>query len=173
MRSPDLRSLTSISPLFRPLGPTISWNGRPIRSMVANLAPARSSRVVVEHRDAGPLELAVEVVAGRVGVLVARLEVDEADLEGRDRHRPDDAGLVVARLDDGADQPRHADAVGAHLHRDHASRPAPAPGTPWARNTWCRRRKCGRPRCRGRRRACRPAPRPRSAPASCFSSVAA
>ncbi len=27
---------------------------------------------------------------------------------------------VVARLDDGADQPRHADPVGAHLHRDHA-----------------------------------------------------
>ena len=43
MRSPVLRSLTSISPLLRPFGPTISWNGRPIRSMVANLAPARSS----------------------------------------------------------------------------------------------------------------------------------
>src|SRR5262249_10902195 len=42
MRSPDLRSFSSTSPLFTPFGPTTSWNGSPIRSMVANLAPARS-----------------------------------------------------------------------------------------------------------------------------------
>ena len=36
---------------------------------------------------------------------VADLEVDEPDLEGRHRVRPDDAGLVVAGLDDRAQQP--------------------------------------------------------------------
>ena len=100
--------------------------------------------------------------AGLVGFLVAGLQVDEADLERRHRHRPHDAGAVVAGLDDGAGKPRHADAVGAHLHRDHARRPAPARGSPSARSTWCRRRKCGRPRCRAPTPACRPAPPRRS-----------
>ena len=37
------------------------------------------------------------------------------------RLRPDDAGIVMRGLDDGADEPRHADAIGAHLHRDESA----------------------------------------------------
>src|SRR5207237_6237981 len=90
---------------------------------------ARLLRVVIEHGDAGAIELAVEIGTRLVRIFVARLEVHQTDLEGCNGHRPDDAGLVVARLDDGADQPRDADPVGAHLHRDHAPvwPPHPAP----------------------------------------------
>ena len=153
-RSPDLRSLTSTSPLFRPFGPTISWNGRPIRSMVANLPPGALVGVVVEHRDAGLLELAVEVGARRVGILVARLEVDQPHLERRHRHRPDDARLVVAGLDDGRRQAATRRCRRSPSAPRSCCRPAPARGTPWARSTWCRRRKYGRSRCRAPTRAC-------------------
>ena len=42
-RSPVARFLTSTWPSFSPRGPTISCHGRPIRSMPANLPPARLS----------------------------------------------------------------------------------------------------------------------------------
>ena len=42
-RSPVLRSLISTSSALMPFGPTMSWNGRPMRSIDANFAPARSS----------------------------------------------------------------------------------------------------------------------------------
>ena len=47
-------------------------------------------------------ERGVELVADAVAVGVAGLQVDQADIERRDRFRPDDAGLVVAGLDDRA-----------------------------------------------------------------------
>src|SRR5579883_594141 len=43
-RLPVLRSLSSTTPWARPRGPTVSCQGRPIRSMVANFAPGDSSR---------------------------------------------------------------------------------------------------------------------------------
>ena len=43
-RSPVARFLSSTVPAFRPRGPTTSCQGRPIRSMSANLTPGRSSR---------------------------------------------------------------------------------------------------------------------------------
>ena len=43
-RSPERRCLYSTLPSARPLGPTMIWCGRPMRSMAANLAPGRSSR---------------------------------------------------------------------------------------------------------------------------------
>ena len=42
--SPVRRLVSSTVPPLRPRGPTVIRQGRPIRSMVANLAPARSSR---------------------------------------------------------------------------------------------------------------------------------
>src|SRR5438309_4323366 len=77
--------------------------------------------LVVEGVDAGGLELRVEVVgrAGATGVVGAH--VDEADLERRDGFGPDDARRVVARLDEGADEPGDADAVAAHLRMDLAA----------------------------------------------------
>ena len=43
-RSPVARHLSSTLPLSRPRGPTITCQGRPIRSMSANFTPARSGR---------------------------------------------------------------------------------------------------------------------------------
>ena len=43
-RSPVARHLSSTLPLSRPRGPTITCQGRPIRSMSANFTPARSER---------------------------------------------------------------------------------------------------------------------------------
>jgi hypothetical protein len=77
--------------------------------------------VVVEHLDALGLERPVDGVAGPVGLGIARLQIDQPDAERRHRLGPDDAGLVMARLDDGAGQPRHADAVGPRLHRRRLS----------------------------------------------------
>ena len=51
-RSPVLRFLTSAMPSFRPRGPMITCQGRPIRSMAANLPPAPLVPVVVENLDA-------------------------------------------------------------------------------------------------------------------------
>ena len=43
-RSPLARRFSSTVPALRPRGPMVSCHGRPIRSMSANFAPARSSR---------------------------------------------------------------------------------------------------------------------------------
>ena len=131
----------------------MTCQGRPIRSIVANLAPARCVEVVVEDCDSGVREALVERLGRRVGRGVARLEVDQADSEGRDAVRPDDAGIVVARLDDGADEPRDADAVGAACGRMLGAVGAGDLGASSAPNTWCRNRRSGRPRCRGWRGA--------------------
>src|SRR5262249_19447386 len=43
-RAPSRRCFHSIVPAPRPRGPIISWSGRPIKSIAANLAPGDSSR---------------------------------------------------------------------------------------------------------------------------------
>src|SRR5690606_3340156 len=73
--------------------------------------------VVVEHVLAGGLESGDGVLAGGGDGGVVGAQVDDHDVEGGDGVGPDDAALVVAGLDDGAEQARHADAVGAHVHR--------------------------------------------------------
>src|SRR5690606_9487914 len=79
------------------------------------LARARLA-IVIDDVEAGGLELAVELFIGRVALRIARFEVDEAHLERRDRNRPDDAVLVVAGFDDGGNDAREPDAVGAHVN---------------------------------------------------------
>src|SRR6185436_12490367 len=54
-RAPVLRFLSSTMPLATPLGPTITCQGRPIRSMSANFTPARSSRS--SHSTSQPCSL--------------------------------------------------------------------------------------------------------------------
>ena len=109
--------MTSTLPSASPRGPTSTCQGTPIRSAVANLAPGPLVEVVIEHVDALGRQRAVELLAGGVGVGAALLEIEDRDLERRHRLRPFDAGLVVERLDDRADQARHADAVGAAVDR--------------------------------------------------------
>src|SRR5262245_20733840 len=60
--------------------------------------------VVVEGLDLGGGERRVESIGKRPRLLVARPERDEPDFERRHRFRPDAAVLVVARLDDAADE---------------------------------------------------------------------
>ena len=62
------------------------------------------------------MELAVELVGRLDAGLVGCAQVDQADPERRHRVGPYDAVIVVARLDDRADQARDADPVGAHVH---------------------------------------------------------
>ena len=163
-RAPVARRLISTSPRSSPFGPTITCQGRPIRSMRGELGAGALVEVIVEHRNSGIREALVQGVAGRIDGRVAGLEVDQADLERRDAVRPDDAGLVVARLDDRRDQARHADAVGAAVDRRARRRPARTPSPSSAPSIWCRNRRSGRPRCRACAAAVPPALRVRSAP---------
>src|SRR5262249_28006763 len=77
--------------------------------------------VVVEHAQPCRLELRIEVVADLVGLGIAALHVNQADVEGAQGQGPEMAGAAVGGLDEGAAEPRHADAVGAHLHRDQST----------------------------------------------------
>ena len=81
------------------------------------MAPGRSSVSSYSTSTPGLFERAIESLAGRVGSRVAELQIDDADPERRHRLRPYDAGIVVTGLDDGADQARDADAIGAALDR--------------------------------------------------------
>ncbi|MPL93332.1 hypothetical protein SDC9_39458 [bioreactor metagenome] len=73
--------------------------------------------VVVKRVEPLRLQRGIERLAGGVGRHIALLQVDEADVEGRHALGPDDALLVVVRLDQRADQAADADAVAAHLDR--------------------------------------------------------
>src|SRR5262249_33092912 len=73
--------------------------------------------VVVKHLGAGGDKLSIEIVGSGTALLVGGGQIDQRDLEGRHGFRPDNAVLVVARLDDGADETRDADAVRSHLQR--------------------------------------------------------
>src|SRR3546814_5858796 len=53
----------------------------------------------------------------RTATLFPDTTLFRSDVEGCHAVRPDDAVLVMARLDDAADQARYADTVGAHLDR--------------------------------------------------------
>src|SRR5690606_26084013 len=70
--------------------------------------------VIHQHIVSGRLMGRLELGADAVASLVARLHVDDDDIERRDGFGPDDAVLVMARLDDGGDQAGRPDAVGAH-----------------------------------------------------------
>src|SRR5271165_3534048 len=67
--------------------------------------------VVQERVDARLFERGIDLIAGAVARGVAHLEIDEPNLKRRDRLRPDRAGLVVVRLDQGGRQPARADSV--------------------------------------------------------------
>ena len=77
-RSPVLRFLSSALPAATPLGPTITCQGMPIRSMSANLAPGRCVAVVVAApRCPWPCERVVELLAGAAHGAVVGLQVDD------------------------------------------------------------------------------------------------
>src|ERR1700676_3121297 len=73
--------------------------------------------VVVEHVNALGLELAIKLFAGRIGIFRALLQVQDHGGERRHGFRPLDGGIVVAGFNDGADQARHANTVGAAMDR--------------------------------------------------------
>src|SRR5882672_6705436 len=73
--------------------------------------------IVIEHVDALGLKFAIKLLAGAIDGSIALLQVQDHGCERRDGLRPFDASIVVAGLDDGADQARDADAVGAAMDR--------------------------------------------------------
>ena len=125
--------------------------GRPIRSIAANLAPGRFVAVVVEHLDPGAAQLARRDRRRRRGISrrPARRLISPtrngATLSGQ--MMPASSWFASMMR---ADQARHADAVGAHLERHRLAVRRRRRRRPSASNTWCRNRRCGRPRCRAR-----------------------
>src|SRR5437764_9510487 len=73
--------------------------------------------IVIEHIDALGLKFAIELFAGAIDGRVALLQVQNHSGERRHGLRPFDACIVVAGVDDSADQTRDADAVGTAMDR--------------------------------------------------------
>src|SRR5215475_12406561 len=73
--------------------------------------------VVIEHVDALGRQLAIELLARRISIAGALLQVEDDRPERSDRLRPLDAGVVVTGFDDGADQTGDADAIGTAMDR--------------------------------------------------------
>jgi hypothetical protein len=80
------------------------------------LCPCPLVAVVIENVKPGFLKLGIEILTNFVGRSVAHFDIDEPDIEGRHRFRPDDAGIVMRGFDDRGRQARNADAIRAHLH---------------------------------------------------------
>ena len=112
--------------------------------------------VVVEHVEAGARRALGRARRRRRRSPRRRLQVDEADVERRDGVRPDDAGLVVARLDDRGDEPASGRCRRSPCGPRAPARPGPSPSPSSAPSTSCRNRRYGRPRCRAPTAACRP-----------------
>src|SRR6056297_1547508 len=74
--------------------------------------------VVVKRVEAQRLEAVIERLTGCIGFGVSLLEVDDAGMERGHTFGPDDALVVVAGLDDRAQQTADADAVRPHVHRN-------------------------------------------------------
>src|SRR4029078_11070116 len=74
--------------------------------------------IVIEHLDPFRRKIAVELLAGAVGLGRAWLDVKNRALERRARPRPDDASLVVRSLDDGRNQAARANTVRTHVDRN-------------------------------------------------------
>ena len=70
--------------------------------------PGRFVSVVIQHLDAGAEQLRVEVVGDIAAARVALTQVDQADTERGNTFRPNDAGIVVVRLDQELPRPAEA-----------------------------------------------------------------
>ena len=132
-RSPVARRLTSTSPCSSPFGPDDDLPGQADQVHRGELGAGALVEVIVEHRNSGFRKALVQRLAGRIDRRVAGLEVDQADLEGRHAVRPDDAGIVVARLDDrrrpGATRRCRRSRRGSAARRRPARRPTAFIGT--------------------------------------------
>ena len=116
-RSPVARSVTSTPPAASERGDTVRIQGMPSSSASVNLTPGDSSRSSHRISCRGPASCAS--VCSRSAISVTRGSLAAADRHevggvGRDLGRPDDALVVVVRLDDAGDVPPDPDAVRAH-----------------------------------------------------------
>src|SRR3954447_21530282 len=102
-------------PLFEPARAEDQLPGQADQVHGRELGAAALVAVVVERLDSGLAQTAVNLVGGARASAVVRAHVDQADPKRRYRLGPDDAGLVVARLDDRAGEPRDADSIASHL----------------------------------------------------------
>src|SRR6185312_7449633 len=75
--------------------------------------------VVVEHFDAGGVELGVQLVGDFANTFrLLGSDGNEHHMEGRDRLRPDDAALIVILFNRRRHDARHTDAIAAHVRGD-------------------------------------------------------
>src|SRR5438477_5465065 len=101
----------------KPFGPDHDLPGNTNQIGGGELGTGALIGVVVQDLDTSRPQLAIELFTSGIGVVSALLQVQDDSLERRDRFRPFDAGIVMAGLDDGADEARDADAVGAAMDR--------------------------------------------------------
>src|SRR5262249_38625965 len=73
--------------------------------------------IVVEKLNALGRQLAIEGLRRGVGFSVALLEIKDRNPERRNGLRPYDPGVVMESFNDGGDEARWADAIGAHVDR--------------------------------------------------------
>ena len=71
--------------------------------------------IIVENFNALRTQLVIQLLRRSIGGGIALLEVENRNPERRDRFRPLYAGVIMESLDDGGDEARRPDAVGAHV----------------------------------------------------------
>src|SRR5712691_5126838 len=78
---------------------------------------ARTLIAIIEKSiDPGVQQLAVDILRGRADIVFAA-DLRDENFERRDRHRPDDARIIVTQLDRGGHGASDSEAVAAHDHR--------------------------------------------------------
>ena len=79
---------------------------------------ARTLVTVIEQRIKTRFHQFLIKIASRcVTHRVTWLQIDHGSAKRGHRIRPDNALVIMARLDDTANKPRHANAIGSHMHR--------------------------------------------------------
>ena len=126
-RSPVARRFSSTLPSARLLGPTTTCQGMPRGRRWRTSRPAARRGRRRARRGRGPTARG-RASAGVVGGAVAGLEVEQATLNGATASGQMIPASSCEASMSAADEPRKADAVGAHVHRHAPGRPGPSTG---------------------------------------------
>ena len=119
-RSPVARRFSSTVPSGQSLGADDQLPGNADQVHRGELGARAVFGIVVQHVAAGLLQCGVGFASqGKcIDGGIAGAQAEDRHVERRHAVGPDHAGVVVRGLDDGAQQTRYADAVGAHMDID-------------------------------------------------------
>ena len=95
-------------------GLTVTRTGMPRRSASLNFTPAELLAVVEEDVEAGVLQLLVDLLRALAHAGLVEAQCRRGGRGTARARRPDDAALVVVRLDRAGEDAPDADAVAAH-----------------------------------------------------------